>query len=103
MLFFSPFIFLSWAPTFCTYFSTISHVHSTTRLASMNPIYNQENHSFPFVLLLGCFGARQIQRIYAPNAIFFLFLPLVGVQNFDSWRSDDLADGINLRLTRLPK
>lgn len=28
---------------------------------------------------------------------------MVGVQNLDSWRRDDLADGINLRLARLPK
>ncbi len=37
------------------------------------------------------------------ECFFFLFVPQLGVQNFNPWRRDHLADGINLPLARKRK
>jgi len=105
---FSLIIFLSWG-TYFLYFSTISQYrtyYSTTKLATIgfNESYLQPGKSLiPFRIIVGVFQGTLNTTYIRFECHFFLFLPLVGVQNFDSWRSDDLADGINLRLARLPK
>ena len=65
--------------------------------------YLQGNSLIPFRIIVRMFRGTTNTTYTSVECLFLLFLPLVGVHNFDSWRSDNLADGINLLLTRLPE